>query len=238
MGQPSQNDNTSGATPKGRPSVGQGVASARTRVTAVTERAQQTLLWQVYDRLLEIEFVDRSIAIAGKAFVSFFPLIIVVSAFLPKSIHDAVFTTMTHRLGIRGDALVTARQAFSSSDDVRRATGIVGLFFTFFFATSFTTALQRVYLRAWRRPPGTKAGQYAGSTAWFLGIVAYLALLGGLRQLLGEGPQVFFFAIVSLAATTALWWTTAWFMLMRQVRWRVLVPTGLITGIAISGFAL
>jgi hypothetical protein len=29
--------------------------------------------------MLEIEFVDRSIALAGKAFVSFFPLVIVVA---------------------------------------------------------------------------------------------------------------------------------------------------------------
>jgi hypothetical protein len=30
--------------------------------------------------MLEIEFVDRSVALAGKAFVSFFPLVIVVAA--------------------------------------------------------------------------------------------------------------------------------------------------------------
>jgi hypothetical protein len=28
------------------------------------------MLWRVWERLLEIEFVDRSIALAGKAFVS------------------------------------------------------------------------------------------------------------------------------------------------------------------------
>ena len=38
----------------------------------------------------------------------------------------------------------TAREAFASSDDVRQATGLLGLVLTIFFATSFTTALQRV----------------------------------------------------------------------------------------------
>jgi len=38
--------------------------------------------------MLEIEFVDRSVALAGKAFVSFFPLVIVVAAFVPERIRS------------------------------------------------------------------------------------------------------------------------------------------------------
>ena len=223
---------------KGYPRVRQRVAGARDRVTAVRERAQRTLLWQVWDRMLEIEFVDRSVALAGKAFVSFFPLVIVVAAFMPKSIRDSIITTLTHRLGIEGNALVSAKQAFASSDDIRRATGILGLVLTVFFASSFTTALQRVYLRAWRRPAGKKTSEYARGPAWFLVVLAFMALLGGLRELLGNGPQVVIFAVVSLAATSALWWFTAWFMLMGQVRWRVLLPSGVITAIATLVYAL
>ncbi len=40
-----------------------------------------------------------------------------------------------------------------------------------FFASSFTTALQRVYLRAWRRPPGKKVGEYTRGPAWLLAVV-------------------------------------------------------------------
>ncbi len=65
-----------------------------------------------------------------------------------------------------------------------------------------------------------------------------MALLGGLRELLGNGPQVVIFAVVSLAATSALWWFTAWFMLMGQVRWRVLLPSGVTTAIATRVYAL
>ena len=218
--------------------ISQRGAGARDRVSAVVDRAQRTLVWQVWDRMLEIEFVDRSVALAGKAFVSFFPLIITVSAFMPKSIRDSILTTLTNRLGIRGDALVNAKQAFASSDDVRRATGILGLVLAIFFATSFTTALQRVYLRAWRRPAGKKTREYVRGPAWYLVIIVYFAALGGLRALLGDGPQIVLFAVVLLAATFALWWFTAWFMLLGQVRWRVLVPSGVVTAVAIAGFAV
>jgi membrane protein len=188
--------------------------------------------------MLEIEFVDRSVAIAGKAFVSFFPLVIVVAAFAPERIRTSILSTVTARLGIRGDALTLAKEAFASADDVRKATGLLGLVLTIFFAGSFTTALQRVYLRAWRRPPGTGAGGQWRGPAWLLVILACLALLGGLRDALGDGLGLGLFVVVSLVVTSGLWWFTAWFLLLGDVRPRVLLPTGLITSVAMALFAL
>ena len=215
-----------------------GVAAVRDRVTVLRERAERTLLWQVWDRMLEIEFIDRSVALAGKAFVSFFPLVIVVAAFLPKSLRDSIFTVVTHRLGIRGGALTTAKQAFASSDQIRKATGILGLVLTIFFATSFTTALQRVFLKAWRRPGGNTAGEYVRGPLWFFVLLAGMALMGALRGVLGDGPQIVVFAVVSLAVTSAVWWFTAWLMLMGQVRWRVLLPSGVFTAVASGLYAV
>ena len=201
-------------------------------------RAQDILIWQVWERMLEIEFVDRSVALAGKAFVSFFPLVIVVAAFMPPGIRTSIFTTLTHRLGIAGAALATAKEAFESADDIRRATGILGLVLTFFFASSFTTAVQRVYLRAWRRPPGGKVSAYTRGPIWLAAMLGYMAILGGFRGLVGNGAGIALFALVAVAVSAALWWFTAWFLLLGQVRSRVLIPTGLITGLAMSGYAL
>jgi hypothetical protein len=214
----------------------QRIAGVRDRMTAVRSSLQRTLFWRVWDRMLEIEFVDRSVALAGKAFVSFFPLIIVVASFMPPNVRASIFRQLTHSLGIEGNALVTAKQAFASSDDVRKATGILGLVLTIFFATSFTTALQRVYLRAWRRPHTKAAGQYLRGSVWFLVILWEMAVFGALRALVGDGPQYILFAVLALAGVCALWWFTAWFMLTGQVRWRVLLPTGLITGAALGAY--
>jgi membrane protein len=210
----------------------------RARVAEGREWLERRLVWRVWERMLEIEFVDRSVALAGKAFVSFFPLVIVVAAFVPESVRSSIFSTLTHRLGISGEALVTAKEAFSSADDVRRATGFVGLVFTIFFASSFTTALQRVFLRAWRRPSGGKVGAYTRGPAWLVVMLAVMAFLGGLRGLLGNGPGLVLFAVVSIATTFTLWWFTAWFLLLGEVRWRALVPSGIITSVAMAGFAV
>ena len=210
----------------------------RKRIAALRTRVERLLLWRVWERMLEIEFVDRSVALAGKAFVSFFPLVIVVAAFVPERIRSSILTSLTARLGVRGDALTIAREAFASSDDIRKATGLLGLALTIFFATSFTTALQRVYLHAWRRPPrAAGVGAYWRGAVWLLVVLVVLALLGGLRGALGGGLGFGLFAIVSLAVTSGLWWFTAWFLLLGEVRMRVLVPTGVITSIAMAGYA-
>jgi membrane protein len=214
------------------------VAIVRQQVGVARERVEGSLFGQVWGRLLEVEFVDRSVALAGKAFVSFFPLVIVVAAFMPASIRSSIITTLTHRLGVTGDALTTAKEAFSSSDDIRRATGILGLVLTFFFASSFTTALQRVYLRVWRRPPAAKAGAYVRGPTWLAVMLGYMALLGGLRELVGNGIGIALFVVLSLATSMALWWFTAWFLLLGQVRRRVLLPSAVVTGLAMAGYAL
>jgi len=68
--------------------------------------------------------------------------------------------------------------------------------------------------------------------------LVYMALLGGARNVLGGGAGIAAFVVVALALSTAVWWFTAWLMLKGQVRFRVLFPSGLITGIALSAYAL
>jgi hypothetical protein len=45
-------------------------------------------------------------------------------------------------------------------------------------------------------------------------------------------------AVVALAVYVGLWWFTAWWLLLGDVRMRVLAPTGVITGIAMAGYGL
>jgi membrane protein len=188
--------------------------------------------------MLEIEFVDRSVALAAKAFVSFFPLVIVVAAFVPARIRMSIISALAARLGLRGDAFSLVQSSFASSDDIRRATGLLGLVLTIFFATSFTTALRRVYMRAWRRPPHTGIDNYWRGVTWLFAILLSLAVLGGLRGAAGDGAGVVVWAVVALAVYIGLWWFTAWWLLLGDVRMRVLAPTGVITGIAMAGYGL
>jgi membrane protein len=194
--------------------------------------AEQTIFWRVWERMLENEFVDRSVALAGKAFVSFFPAIIVVAAFSPPSVRTSIFTTLAHRMGLSGEGLTTVRNAFASADSVRKATGILGLILTFFYINSFTTALGRVYIKAWRRPPGRKLAGYALGASWLIGVAAYFAIIGLVRRAASGGFETGIFAVIAAGAAVGLWWLTAWLMLDRHVRWRPLFATAVLTAIA------
>jgi membrane protein len=206
-------------------------------MAALRTRLERLLVWRVWERMLEVEFIDRSVALAGKAFVSFFPLVIVVAAFMPEGIRSSLVSSVTFRLGLRGDALTITREAFSSSDDLRQATGVLGLVLAIFFASSFTTALQRVYFHAWRRPPHGGVAVYWRGLVCLVTVLVAMALLAGVGDDLDGGLQVGLFAIAALAASSGVWWFSAWFLLLGEVRARVLAPTGVITGVATAAYA-
>ena len=190
-----------------------------------------TVLWRIWERLLENEFVDRSVALGAKAFISFFPFIIVVAAFTGPRVRRSITSTIASRFGLHGASLSTVKQALASSGDIRRATGILGLIFLIFYATSFTTALQRLFLKAWRRPPNKKITNHLRGPAWLGAVIAFSALLGGLRHVLGGGAGTIAFFVLSIATSIGLWWATAWLMLNGQVRWRALLASGVVTGV-------
>ena len=215
-----------------------GISEGRERIARLRTGLERLLIWRVWERMLEIEFVDRSVALAAKAFVSFFPLVIVVAAFVPARIRMSIISALAARLGLRGDAFSLVQSSFASSDDIRRATGLLGLVLTIFFATAFTTALRRVYMRAWRRPPHSGVDNYWRGVTWLFAILLSLAVLGGLRSAASEGAGVVMWAVVALAVYVGLWWFTAWWLLLGDVRMRVLAPTGVITGIAMAGYGL
>lgn len=95
-----------------------------------------------------------------------------------------------------------------------------------------------MYTKAWRRPPAGAISGYAIGASWLLGVAAYFALLGGFRRVLSSGPETAGFGIVAVAASIGLWWLTAWVMLQRQVRWRPLFASAVITGIGLTGYAV
>src|SRR5664279_1526080 len=75
----------------------------RARATAARYALQleSTVLGRLWSRLLELEFVDRSVALAAKAFVSFLPLLLLLTALTPAFARDEVVETITHRFGVR-----------------------------------------------------------------------------------------------------------------------------------------
>ena len=151
---------------------------------------------------------------------------------------DSILHTLSSRLGFRGQSLTTVSESFASSNDVKRATGVLGLIFTFFYVNSFTTALRQACTP--RRGGARRRGDL-GICRWRVVAPrrpAYFALLGGFRRVLSTGAELAGFGIVALAASIGLWWLTPWVMLQRQVRWRPLLASAVLTSVALGGYAI
>ena len=219
-------------------STGSRGAHARAVVRGFALRVESTPIGVLWSRLLEVEFVDRSVALAAKLFVSFFPLLVVAAAVARAGVHDAIVGVVMDRLGVSGQALDMVRQAFAAPEATRAATGILGVLLALAYAVSFTTALQRVYLRAWRRPPGGGVRNKGRGALWVGGVLVYVFVLASVRGVTGGATGTVLAWVLGALAGTLLWWWTARLMLRGEVRWRPLLPTAVLTGLGTSIYAL
>lgn len=202
------------------------------------ERLDESYVGQWYSRLLELEIIDRSVALASKLFVSFFPFVLGVSSLLPNSVRTSILDSLVDRFGLAGVDKSMLTGAFTSANQTRAATGLFGALLLFFYATSFTTALQRVYLRAWRRPAGGGIKNHGRGLAWLCGVLALFAVNGVMARVLTGGTGGTLRIIGGLATSTLVWWWTAHTMLRGEVRWRPLLPGSLVCGAALLVYVL
>jgi len=213
------------------------VAAGRERAAPLVAWADDTLPGRLWRRLLEMEFVERSIALAAKAFVSLLPLLIVVAAFVPEVLRRGLIDSLVTRFGLSGESLEYVQSAFATPDEIRASTSIIGLILTLLFAVSFTTATQRAFLRAWRRPAQGAIKDKQRGTLWLAGSVAFLTTVGSVSKLLTGLPGTLLMGTIAVVGATGLWWWTAHTFLRGDVRWRPLLPTTLVLGVGATAYA-
>ena len=180
------------------------------------------------ERIVEVEIVDRAIALAALAFTALVPLAVVFSSVAPGADPDDLADGIVRRFRLDPDTATIVSSAFTPPDDVAGAFSIGGALLVIASALSFTRALQRVYERAWRLPQlgvrATPAGLQwlvgVGLLAW--GIIALREAVEG-----AAGPAISIAVVLVTAA--AIWLITPWILLSRRVAWRALVATSLLT---------
>ena len=207
------------------------------RIRRLLDAVDRSWLGRLWQRLVEVEFVDRSIALAAKAFVSLFPLLAVSAALSPPAVGESILASMASRFGLTGRSLELVQEAFTTTDRIRASTSVVGIVLTVLFAVSFTTALQRCYLRVWRRPPRRSLRDRQRGFVWLALMLAFLAMLGSVSRVLTGPPGTLVSLLLGLGGATLLWWWTAHSLLRGDVRWRPLLPTAVATGVGASVYA-
>jgi membrane protein len=187
------------------------------------------------DRLVEIQFVDRSIALGSLAFTALVPLLVIASAYLPGT--DGLATELIDRFHLHGSTAQLVRDVFAQPDAVRQSISWLGVALLVGAALSFTRGLQRVYERAWlleaRGLAGTKSG-----LIWIAGIVVWSTIFASARDALLDLTGPLASLIVLLVGDAILWLWSPWILLARRVEWRRLVPTALLTAVAMTAFSI
>lgn len=181
---------------------------------------------------MELEGFDRAMALAGQAFAALLPLLIVVGAVTPAGTEDLA-SDLIDRFDLTGQSAETLESYVNEPAAVQDGVSIAGAFILVISALSFTRAMQRLYVRAWRLP---SLGVYGN--AWGL---LWLLMFCTFWLLQPVVVGVFDGAVagaVSIALATAMWLLTPWILVARRVSRRRLLPQALLTTAGTLAFSV
>jgi membrane protein len=219
-----------------------GLARARSLTTRGLEWGRGLVdgvrwIGRIFEGLVRIELIDRSMAIAAQAMLALVPVLIVLAAFLPADLTGVAVDRVETVMGFDDQASDAVKQTVDAQQ-VRTQTGLAGLLITLFSATSFARAVQRMYERVWELP---HVGGVAGLRRSFLWLIGWLVtlqlvgLLGFIARSLRD--DTVFRVVLQGVVSCAIWWWTVHVLLFARVSWRRLSATALLTGACLVAYS-
>ncbi len=160
--------------------------------------------WAVWERLVEVRFLDRALVIAAQEFVAVLPLVIILSSLLASDDSLAVANSIIDRFGLSGAAVLSVRALFAVPGDAQSSANVLGLAVVLFSALSLSRRVRATYEAAFRLAP--RRGGILSGFGWVGLQVVALVVGGWLRGFTGHGPVVL---VLVVAGLLLLWgWLT------------------------------
>ena len=217
--------------PGGRP--------ARRRLSRWLARLQDSFLGRCAQAFLDVQGIDRAMAIAAQAFTALVPLLLLTSQLSGGGDGNSAADAIVRRFHLTGESAQAVQQFFAKPGG-GGSIGVLSAVILLFSGVSFTRRVQRMYQQAWQMEPrkGVRGSMNAalGLAALLLEIILLSSVLSLLRGLpLGDvlaWP-------VSILTSLVLWTSVPWLLLDRQIHWRRLLPGGALAALCAScyGFA-
>jgi membrane protein len=204
--------------------------------TRMRARVERTLVGQIVVRIFELNPVERGLALGSKLFTAVIPLTIILSALL--SSRDAVATRLVDGFGLTGAGAKALRALLQvPAGETGSTISVIGLLVLVYSLVSFSSALQRVYVDAWRLPPMRSRG-IAWGLVWIVAFAVWFSLSTPVsRFLYAHGFRVGAL-VVSLVLGSILWMVTPFILLGRRVAMHELLPGGIATAVLLVAFNL
>jgi membrane protein len=181
-------------------------------------------------RFVELEGFDRSMALAGQAFATLLPLMIVFGTVAQGS-SEELADDLIDRFDLSGGAADSLRETLAQPPE--SGFSALGAVLLVISALSFTRALQRMYVRAWRLESLGVRGN-AWGLGWLAMFIAFWSLQPGIVELF-SGVTSF---AISLACSTLLWLWTPWLLVAKRIVWRRLLPQAFLTVVGLNALAV
>jgi membrane protein len=183
-----------------------------------------------FARFVELEGFDRAMALAGQAFAALLPLLIVIGSISPAD-DDSIADTMIERFDLSGSSADALRAAVSQPP--HSGIGVLGAVLLVISALSFTRAMQRLYVRAWRLDKIGLRGN-----AWGLGWLGVFVAFWLLQPVIVGLFSGLFALVLSIGLSTVLWLLTPWLLTAKTIAWRRLLPQAFLTAVGLLALAI
>jgi membrane protein len=209
-----------------------GPLSAR-GVAGVRQLLRTSFVGRCVASFIDLQGIDRAMAIAAQSFTALIPLLLLVSALAPTDSQDVVADVIVERFVLSGDAARAVRTLFSHAPDT--GIGVLSVVLLVFSGVSLTRRIQGMYVKAWRLEARSGLRGSADAALALAALLVEIALLSLARSLVRGLPLDGLMGVpLTALAGLVLWTSVPWLLLDRRVHWRRLVPGGAMAGLLSS----
>ncbi|OLB79991.1 MAG: hypothetical protein AUI14_08790 [Actinobacteria bacterium 13_2_20CM_2_71_6] len=207
------------------------VNSARARFSGPLDRANSWLAVRCIRRFVAVNGRDRAFVLAGQAFTTVIPLLIVVGAAAHHNGLTVVASRFNSRFHLSGASAETLRTLFQRPPGATGTITIASVVVLLPSLVALTRSLQRVFEDAWSMPAVGVRGTLHGLAGMglLLASVLVLSLLASAMRPLPAGTVLA--AGVRTVAAMGMWLLLQGLLLSRRIALRRLVPGAVVAGI-------
>jgi membrane protein len=201
------------------------------------ERAKTTVgrtggtLWS---RLTAVDFMDSAFSFAALALLCGIPVLVDLDAAVGGSARQTIIT----RFGLNAQAAKDVDGLFSSGQQAVATLTVIGGLWLVLSAFALASTLQGWYQRVYDQPPPHDwLKPLVSRVVWLVGYVAQVSVLVLIGRQVGPTSRVLMF-VCEFVVAALFWWWAVHVLLLGQMGWRALFPTGLATALCLTGLGV
>jgi len=202
------------------------------------ERTDGWLPVRCLRRAVAINGRDRAFVLAGQAFTTVIPLLIIMGAAARKNGEAFVADRLNRRFHLTGAPAQALRTLFERPPGATGVITITSVVLLLFSLASLARSVQRTFEAAWCLPPGGVRGTVHGLTGMGL-LLASVLLLSILVALVRPMPAgVVVAPIVRTVVAAGIWLLLQDLLLARRIPVRRLIPGAIVAGIGQTAISM